>query len=139
MAALRAGRSPIADAQLGSILADAFAAGRLMATSDAAEAVADTDISFISVGTPGNPRGSLSLQAVDQVASEIGRALRRKTTVHSVVMRSTVPPGTAEDRAIPILQRESGRRLGEAGTTTAIRSSCAKAARFRISTPRPSP
>jgi len=84
-----------------------------MATSDAAEAVADTDISFISVGTPGNPRGSLSLQAVDQVASEIGRALRRKTTVHSVVMRSTVPPCTAEDRAIPILQRESGRRLGE--------------------------
>ena len=113
MAALRAGGSPIADAQLASILADALAAGRLMATSDAAEAVADTDISFISVGTPGTPQGSLSLQAVDQVASEIGRALRRKTTVHSVVMRSTVPPGTAEDRAIPILERESGRRLGE--------------------------
>ena len=113
MAALRAGGSPIADAELTSILADALAAGRLMATSDAAEAVADTDISFISVGTPGTPQGSLSLQAVDQVASEIGRALRRKTTVHSVVMRSTVPPGTAEDRAIPILERESGRRPGK--------------------------
>ena len=113
MAALRAGRSPVVDAELAGILADAVAAGRLTATSDAAEAVADTDISFISVGTPGTPQGSLSLQAVDQVASEIGRALRRKTTVHSVVMRSTVPPGTAEDRAIPILERESGRRLGE--------------------------
>jgi GDP-mannose 6-dehydrogenase len=113
VAALRAGRSPIADAELASILADAVAADRLTATSDAAEAVANTDLSFISVGTPGTPQGSLSLQAVDQVVSEIGRALRHKTTVHSVVMRSTVPPGTAEDRAIPILERESGRRLGE--------------------------
>ncbi|HTJ57584.1 MAG TPA: nucleotide sugar dehydrogenase [Devosiaceae bacterium] len=113
VAALRAGRSPIADVALGRIIADAVAAGRLAATSDAAEAVAATDISFISVGTPGTPRGDLSLQAVDQVAAEIGRALRRKTTVHSVVMRSTVPPGTAEERVIPILARESGRPLGE--------------------------
>ncbi len=114
VAALRAGRSPIADAQLGSILADAFAAGRLMATSDAAEAVADTDISFISVGTPGKPAGQPVAAGgrSGERARSAGRSAARPWW-HSVVMRSTVPPGTAEGRAIPILQRESGRRLGD--------------------------
>jgi GDP-mannose 6-dehydrogenase len=53
------------------------------------------------------------LGAVDAVVTGIGRAIRNKPGPHTVVMRSTVPPGTAEDRVIPLLVRESGRELGD--------------------------
>lgn len=113
MALLRAGRSPIVEAEIDRIIADTVAAGTLTTCADAAEAVASSDVSFISVGTPSNASGEVSLRAVDQVAAEIGRALRGKTSPHSVVMRSTVPPGTGENRVIPILEQESGRKHGD--------------------------
>lgn len=112
VALLAGGRSPIVEAQIGEIIADAVASGRLTATTDVAAAVARTDLSFIAVGTPSGPDGALSMTAVEQVCAAIGRALRDKTTPHTVVMRSTVPPGTGEERAIPILARESGRAPG---------------------------
>jgi GDP-mannose 6-dehydrogenase len=55
----------------------------------------------------------VALGAVDAVVTAIGRAIRDKPGPHTVVMRSTVPPGTAEDRVIPLLERESGRALGQ--------------------------
>ena len=114
VAMLAAGQSPIVEAEIDTLIVDAVAAGQLTATTDVAAAVAGTDISFVSVGTPSNPDGSVSLHAVDQVIGQIGRALRTKAGQHIVVMRSTVPPGTAEDRLIPLLERESGRRVGDA-------------------------
>lgn len=114
LAMLRAGRSPIVEAEIDDIIAEVVAAGRLTTTSDAAEAVAASEMSFISVGTPGTAAGSLALHMVEQVCAEIGRAIRQKAAPHVVVMRSTVPPGTAEERLIPILERESGGRRGEA-------------------------
>lgn len=113
VAMLRAGRSPIVEEEIDRIIADAVAAGTLTATTDADAAVAQTDVSFISVGTPGTANGSLSLHAVEQVTAQIGRAIRNKGTPHVVVMRSTVPPGTAEEHVIPVLERESGRRNGD--------------------------
>ncbi|HEY1932193.1 MAG TPA: nucleotide sugar dehydrogenase [Acetobacteraceae bacterium] len=113
VAMLRAGRSPIVEEDIDRIIADAVAAGTLTATTDANEAVAGTEVSFISVGTPGAADGSLSMRAVEQVTAEIGRAIRHKPTPHTVVMRSTVPPGTAQEHVIPILERESGRRNGD--------------------------
>ncbi len=113
MAMLRAGRSPIVEAEIDHIIAEAVAAGTLTTLTDAAEAVARTDVSFISVGTPTGADGSVSMRAVEQVAGEIGQALRGKSTPHSVVMRSTVPPGTAEERVIPILEQASGRGHGD--------------------------
>jgi GDP-mannose 6-dehydrogenase len=68
-------------------------------------------VSFISVGTPSAPDGSVSMGAVRAVLADIGRAMAGKPG-HTVVMRSTVPPGTAEEVAIPILERESGLRAG---------------------------
>lgn len=112
VAMLARGQSPIVEAEIDTLIADAVAAGQLTATTDVAAAVAGTDISFVSVGTPSNADGSVSLHAVDQVIGEIGRALRDKAGAHAVVMRSTVPPGAAEDRILPLLERESGRRAG---------------------------
>ena len=113
LAMLSAGRSPIVEAEIDRIIADAVVAGSLTAMPDAGEAVARTDVSFISVGTPTAADGSVSMHAVEQVAGEIGRALRDKRTPHCVVMRSTVPPGTAEERVIPILEEACGRRHGD--------------------------
>jgi GDP-mannose 6-dehydrogenase len=116
VAMINRGQSPIVEADINDLIASAVHTGALRATEDAAAAVAATDISFISVGTPSAPNGSVSMEAVDQVSAMIGRALRQKTTPHLIVMRSTVPPGTADDRVIPILERESGLRHGEGFT-----------------------
>jgi GDP-mannose 6-dehydrogenase len=113
IAMLAAGRSPIVEETIDTLIAGAVHQGKLTATDNVADAVNRSDVSFISVGTPSAPDGSVALGAVDAVVTAIGRAIRNKPGPHSVVMRSTVPPGTAEDRVIPLLQRESGRELGD--------------------------
>ena len=113
IAMLGSGRSPIVEDEIDSLIANAVARGSLTTTDDVAAAVRGTDLSFISVGTPSAPDGSVALGAVDSVVGAIGREIRDKPGSHTVVMRSTVPPGTAEERVIPILQRESGRVLGD--------------------------
>jgi GDP-mannose 6-dehydrogenase len=113
IAMLARGQSPIVEDEIDRLIADGVKAGRLRATTDIADAIAATDISFISVGTPSDAGGGVNLRAVDEVAGQIGRELRAKTARHIVVMRSTVPPGAAEERVIPILERESGKRHGE--------------------------
>jgi GDP-mannose 6-dehydrogenase len=110
---LNQGVSPIVEAELDTLIADGIRNGRLRATDDVAQAVARSDISFVSVGTPSSRNGSVSMAAVDEVVRDIGTALRHKSGPHVVVMRSTVPPGTAEDRVIPALEQASGQRLGQ--------------------------
>jgi GDP-mannose 6-dehydrogenase len=113
LAMLAAGRSPIVEDEIDGLIAQAVAGGRLTVTEDVVDAVNRTDVSFISVGTPSAADGSVALGAVDAVVAAIGRAMRDKTGPHSVVMRSTVPPGTAEERIVPLLERESGRVVGD--------------------------
>ncbi len=113
VALLAGGRSPIVEEEIDHLIADAVAKGRLTATADVADAVARTEVSFISVGTPSAVDGSVALGAVDNVVASIGRALRDKPGSHAVVMRSTVPPGTGEDRVIPILEQAAGRKIGD--------------------------
>ncbi len=110
---LRRGVSPIVEAEIGDLTAKAIAQNRLTATDDTAAAIAATDVSFIAVGTPSAPDGSPSMTAVDGVTAAIGQALAAKAGPHVVVMRSTVPPGTAEERVIPALEKASGRRAGD--------------------------
>jgi GDP-mannose 6-dehydrogenase len=113
IAMLAAGRSPIVEEMVDSLIADAVKQGRLTATDDVAAAVTSTEISFICVGTPSAADGSVALGAAENVVRAIGSAIRTKPGPHVVVMRSTVPPGTAEDRMIPLLEQFSGRRLGD--------------------------
>lgn len=113
VAMLAAGQSPIVEAEIGELIAGNAARGRLTATTDVAAAVAGTDVSFVAVGTPSAADGSVSLRAVDAVLESIGKAIAAKEGAHTVIMRSTVPPGTAETRAIPALEAASGRKLGQ--------------------------
>ena len=113
VAMLARGQSPIVEDEIDRLIAEGVSGGRLRATTDIADAVANTEVSFISVGTPSGPDGSVSMRAVDEVVASIGRELRGKSGTHTVVMRSTVPPGTAEDRVIPMLEQASGKRHGD--------------------------
>ena len=107
------GKSPIIEAQMSELISEAHAAGRLHATTDSAEAVIDSDISFICVGTPSLKNGKLNLCHVEHVASEIGAGLREKNGFHIVVLRSTVLPGTTASLLIPTLEHASGKVAGE--------------------------
>lgn len=109
---LASGRSPIIEARMSELVAEGHAAGRLAATTDAAKAVQESEISFVCVGTPSLRSGKLDLSHIEKVAGEIGEALRDKQGHHIVVLRSTVLPGTTESTLIPILEKSSGRRHG---------------------------
>jgi GDP-mannose 6-dehydrogenase len=113
VAVLNRGVSPVVEAEIGELIAAAVAGGTLRATVDLDEAIEATDLSLVSVGTPSAADGSVSLAAVDEVIAAIGAAIGRKQAAHTVIMRSTVPPGTAEDRVVPLLEKTSGRRLGQ--------------------------
>ncbi len=112
VAMLARGQSPIVEDEIDVLIKDGVAKGLLRATTSIADAIAGTEVSFISVGTPSGPDGSVSMRAVDEVVAAIGHELRGKPGLHTVVMRSTVPPGTAEDRVIPALEHASGKQHG---------------------------
>jgi GDP-mannose 6-dehydrogenase len=96
VALLKAGESPIVEPELGQLLSEGVAAGRITATTDPGEAVAASDISLISVGTPSTENGEPDLSYVFDVCKDIGAAVYRKAVPHVIVLRSTVPPGTLE-------------------------------------------
>jgi len=107
------GLPPIYEEGLEPLLREAVREGRLRVTGDYVEAVRESVISFISVGTPSKSDGSVDLQYVVEAARSLGRALRMKDGYHLVVVRSTVPPGTTTGVVGRILEEESGRRVGE--------------------------
>ena len=110
---INAGQSPIVEKGLNELVADMVACGRLSATTDGADAVKRTELSFISVGTPSARNGGTLFNAIDVVSMEIGSAIRWKDSSHVVTVRSTVPPGTIEERIAPSLIKASGRQLGQ--------------------------
>ncbi|MCL5961670.1 MAG: nucleotide sugar dehydrogenase [Chloroflexi bacterium] len=113
VATLNEGRSPIVEPGLDEMVAETVRVGRLRATENAVEAVGDSDLSIICVGTPSTEVGALDLQHIRRVCEQIGAALRQKRAGHTVVVRSTVLPSTTETVIIPTLQSSSGRTAGE--------------------------
>jgi GDP-mannose 6-dehydrogenase len=111
--AMSAGRSPIVEPRVGTLISEAHAAGRLKATSDAASAVMNSEISFLCVGTPSLKNGKLDLGHIEPVCREIGEVLKTKSAFHLVVLRSTVLPGTAETIVVPALEKASGKKMGK--------------------------
>jgi GDP-mannose 6-dehydrogenase len=109
---LNSGQSPIVERDVGAFIMEAVVAGRLRATLDPREAVLDSEVSLVCVGTPSRANGSLDLAHVWKVAEQIGTALRDKREDHVVVLRSTVMPGTA-DRVSEILAERSGKTQGQ--------------------------
>ena len=84
---------------------------RFFPTSDIHEALSDTELTMIAVGTPFED-GAISLKYVGDAAAAVGEALTRRPGYHVVVVKSTVVPGTTEDFVRPILENVSGKRCG---------------------------
>lgn len=106
------GLSPIVEKHVGDMILDAVTAGRLRATTDAAEGVAASDLGLVCVGTPSRKNGDLDVKAVENVCAEIGAALADSDRPYTVVIRSTVLPGTMRGIVMPALARASGRDIG---------------------------
>jgi GDP-mannose 6-dehydrogenase len=93
--AFNAGRSPIIEPGLNELLHEARRQGHLRATLDAADAVGDSDVSIVCVGTPSLPSGRLNLDFVQKASQQISDALRSSRKQHVVIFRSTMLPGSA--------------------------------------------
>lgn len=106
------GKSPIVEKGLQELIENGIQAGRLHATTDCLAAVNASDVAIVCVGTPSNANGSIDLSAISRVSQEIGQALFNKKTYFTVVIRSTVTPGTMKELVIPTLEKFSGRKAG---------------------------
>ncbi len=109
---IKHGRAPIVEARLGDLLAEGVVARRIDATTDLAQAVHDTDVTFLSVGTPTAADGGCDLTYVLDASRAIGAALACKDGFHTVVLRCSVPPGTTLDVVATEIAAVSGKRLG---------------------------
>jgi GDP-mannose 6-dehydrogenase len=106
-------QSPIIEADIGEIIASTVRAGQLRATSDQTEAVRETELSFVCVGTPSQANGNLDLRYIRRICEQMGEAIKGKVARHTIVIRSTILPGTMREIVIPILEEASGKRAGE--------------------------
>ncbi|MBU0518781.1 nucleotide sugar dehydrogenase [bacterium] len=109
---INAGKSTIVEDQIGDIVKNTVAAGRLRATDNTEEAISETEISLVCVGTPSNENGSLNLDYVRSCCTAIGQTLKNMSDYHVVVMRSTMLPGSIRSTVIPALETQSGKRAG---------------------------
>ena len=112
VALVNAGRSTIVEDGIAELVSQMVSSGRLRATTSVSEAVHATDISLVCVGTPSASNGALDLSYVERVCMEIGEAIKGKGTFHTIVIRSTVLPGTVHGVATPAIERGSGKKAG---------------------------
>ena len=109
---INSGRSPIVEKGLDGLIETGVREGRFRATDDWRAAIAETNLALVCVGTPSRSNGSIDLRYVRRVCEQIGQALRDRTEYFTVVIRSTIIPGSVEEVLVPILERESGRKAG---------------------------
>ncbi len=106
------GESPIVEKDLGRLIAEGRASGKLTATTDITKAMPGADVVLVCVGTPSAEDGSLNLDHVRRSCAEVGSALKSTGRFTTVVMRSTMLPGSVMDQLLPVLEQSSGGKAG---------------------------
>jgi GDP-mannose 6-dehydrogenase len=109
---IAAGKTPVVEEGMVELMAKVVGSGQVRVTADALQAVHDTELSLICVGTPSAPNGSQDQSAVLRLAEQLGAALRALQRPHVFVFRSTLAPGSVEEVLVPILERASGKCEG---------------------------
>jgi len=107
------GTSPIHEKDLGRLLNEGVEAELISATTDMSRAVVNTDVTFVSVGTPTSEDGGCDYRYIVSAAREIGRALAIKRSYHVIVMRCSIPPGATLNVMVPEIEMASGLKMGE--------------------------
>ncbi len=109
---IASGKTPVVEEGMVELMQQVAASGRVSVTTDSEQAVLDSELSLVCVGTPSAANGSQDQRAILALAASMGRALRKKTSPHVVVFRSTLVPGTVEDVLRPIIEEASGKKDG---------------------------
>ena len=109
---INSGKAPIVEKDLDILIEKGVKSGKLRATTDLKEAIQNSDITFIAVGTPSKENGNIDLTYIKEAAKSIGEVLKDKDSFHAVVMRSTVLPGTGKGVVIPLVEEFSGKKVG---------------------------
>jgi GDP-mannose 6-dehydrogenase len=109
---INSGKSPIVEKGLDTLLAKVVRNGTFRATSDWAQAIKDSDLAIVCVGTPSRSNGGIDLRFVQRVCEQIGEALAKRSERFTIVIRSTVMPGTMDNVVIPTLEKASGKIAG---------------------------
>ena len=109
---IQEGSLPFHEPNLEELLKNAVKTGKLRCVPKCKEAILKTDISFVAVGTPSLPDGLIDLQYIEEASCEIGRALKKKTTYHLIVIKSTVAPTTTENIIKPLIEAHSSKNCG---------------------------
>src|SRR5579864_1860458 len=109
---INAGEAPLRENGIERLVARVVRAGKFRASLDARKAVERAQVSLVCVGTPSRPDGDANVEHVLHAVTEIGAALRRRPSAHSIAVRSTIPPGTMERVVIPALERVARRKAG---------------------------
>ncbi len=110
--AIKRGQSPIVERGLGELLADGVQNELIDATIDVAQAVRDSDVTLLAVGTPTGADGGCDLSFVRAASRAIGSALKDKAAFHSIILRCSVPPGTSMGVVVPEIEAASGKMVG---------------------------
>src|SRR5215471_485833 len=108
--AVNAGRAPVQETGLEELIVGNRE--RLRATLSHEDAILSSDLTFVIVPTPSDDRGAFSLQYAAFAFREIGKALAKKTSRHTVVLTSTVLPRATRHGLLPVLERHSGKKGG---------------------------
>lgn len=106
VASINQGDAPIHEPSLDAFVAE-YGGDQLEATTDY-ERIRETTITFLAVPTPSRPDGSLDTSVIEDAAGSIGRVLRGQDDRHLVVVKSTVLPGTTQDRIKPAVTSAAG-------------------------------
>ena len=107
------GKTPIIEEKIAEIIDETVQRKKLRATKNTSEALMNSEISFVCVGTPSQLNGNLDLQYIRRVCKQIGEVLKHKMERHIMVIRSTILPGTMRNVVIPILEQFSCKKAGE--------------------------
>ncbi len=110
---INSGQTPIIEDDIGELIKNATDSKKLIALNDATEAVSQTEMAIICVGTPSKQNGALENKYIENVIGQIGDAIRDRNSKYLVVVRSTVVPGTVSSLVIPTLEERSGKKVGE--------------------------
>lgn len=84
----------------------------ITATTSYTEAIKNSDITFICVGTPSKKDGDIDLSYINKVAVSIAEEIKKKKDFHTIVVKSTVVPGTTQNHVLPLLEKNSGKKAG---------------------------
>jgi len=111
-ALIRDGKTPVVEEGMVELMAKVAQGGRVSVTDDVRQAILDTDVSLICVGTPSAANGSQDQSAIVRLSEELGSAMRHKDRPHVFVFRSTLVPGTVEEVLRPLIEQASSKQEG---------------------------